>query len=227
MSGTHIKRPRPNKCIDIILDKDFNKIVPKPVNNRPGFDIEYLRAYIMNYCSSYANEFEKLLEVEKRFDNLSIIRPHETPKQWAIRVRVALQALITEEKKESFYHKFCLFGSFGQGVTRTCYDNYEGRGVLIGYHRPSVHKSRMTICFDCWKLVKITKVESRKEYFSGWRRYGYEFRPEDLMKNHWDYLCSKEKPCSLAPSPLPRKPVFTKVDRSASRTPNNTNIGHK
>ena len=30
MSRTHINRPRPNKCIDIILDNDYNKIVPKP-----------------------------------------------------------------------------------------------------------------------------------------------------------------------------------------------------
>ena len=53
--------------------------------------------------------------MEIRYDNLSVIRSHETPQQWAIRVRVTLQALITEEKKESFYHVFCLFASFGQG----------------------------------------------------------------------------------------------------------------
>ena len=90
MSGTHINRARPNKCIDTILDKDYNKIVPKPVNNRPGFDINYLRAYVINYNSYYANQFEKVLEVEKRYDNLSVIRSHETPQQWAIRVRQAL-----------------------------------------------------------------------------------------------------------------------------------------
>ena len=81
MTGTHINRTRPNKCINIILDKDFNKIVPKPINNRPGFDINYLRAYAINYSPSYANKFEKVLEVEKRYDNLSVIRSHETPQQ--------------------------------------------------------------------------------------------------------------------------------------------------
>ena len=65
MSGTHINRPRSNKCIDTILDKDYNKIVPKPVNNRPGFDINYLRAYVINYNSYYANQFKKVLKVEK------------------------------------------------------------------------------------------------------------------------------------------------------------------
>jgi len=69
MSGTHINRPRSNKCIDTILDKDYNKIVSKPVNNHPGFDINYLRqrhgAYIINYNSYYANQFEKVLKVEK------------------------------------------------------------------------------------------------------------------------------------------------------------------
>jgi hypothetical protein len=49
----------------------------------------------------------------------------------------------------------------------------------------------MAICFDCWKLVKITDVEPKKEYFNRWRRYGYEIRPADLMKYHWDNECFK------------------------------------
>ena len=44
----------------------------------------------------------------------------------------------------------------------------------------------MAICFDCWKLVEITDEKPKKTYFSGWRRYGYEIKPEDLMKHHWD-----------------------------------------
>ncbi|RIA87136.1 hypothetical protein C1645_828243 [Glomus cerebriforme] len=64
MTGIHINRSRPNKCIDIILDKDYNKIVPKLVNNHPGFDIEYLRGYVINYNSYYANQFEKVLELK-------------------------------------------------------------------------------------------------------------------------------------------------------------------
>ena len=65
MSKTYINKPRPNKCINTILDKDYNKIVPKSVNNHSGFDINYLRAYIINYNCYYANQFKKIFEVEK------------------------------------------------------------------------------------------------------------------------------------------------------------------
>jgi hypothetical protein len=187
MSGTHINRPRPEKFIDIILEEDFNKSVPKPTNLRPGYDIEYVRN---RYHFPYPGQFEKMVEVEKIYDNLSIINLNETPYQWAIRVKGTLQTLINEGYR-SYYHVFCLFGSFGQGVTKTCYDNYEGREVAIGYHRPNIHNNKMAICFDCWKLVKIPDVKPEKTYFDGWRRYGYEIKPEDLMKYHWDNECFK------------------------------------
>jgi len=51
----------------------------------------------------------------------------------------------------------------------------------------------MAICFDCWKLVKITDIKLKKTYFNGWRRYGYEIKSEDLMKYHWDNEYSKAK----------------------------------
>ncbi|GBB83721.1 hypothetical protein RclHR1_01040026 [Rhizophagus clarus] len=51
----------------------------------------------------------------------------------------------------------------------------------------------MAICFDCWKLAKISNVKPKKTYFTGWRRYKYEIKPEDLMKYHWDNKCSKAK----------------------------------
>src|SRR5688572_23959174 len=186
MSGNIVNRPRPNKCIDIILDKVYNESVPKPINLRPGYDMEYIRNC---YGFPYPGQFEKMVKVEKIYDNLSIISSYETPQQWAIRVKNTLQALITEGH-ESYYHVFCLFGSSGQGVTKTYYDNYEGREVAIGYHRPNIHNSKMAICFDCWKLVKITDIKPKKTYFSGWQRYGYEIKPKD-MKYHWDNECSK------------------------------------
>ena len=70
---------------------------------------------ITNYCNKYSTpfDFEKALEAEKIFDNLSIISSHETPQQWADRVRSTLRILINE-KYSSYYHVFCLFGSFGQ-----------------------------------------------------------------------------------------------------------------
>ena len=43
--------------INIILDKHFNKVVPKPVNNRPGYDIRYVSAYMRNY--RYDTDLEK------------------------------------------------------------------------------------------------------------------------------------------------------------------------
>ena len=76
MSGTYINRPRPNKCIDIILDKVYNQSVPKPINFRPGYDIEYIRN---SYNFPYPGQFEKMVEIEKRYDNLSIISSYKTP----------------------------------------------------------------------------------------------------------------------------------------------------
>jgi hypothetical protein len=116
--------------------------------------------------------------------------------------------LITEGY-ESYYHVFCLFGSSGQGVTKTYYDNYKGREVAIGYYRPNIHNCKMAICFDCWKLVEITDVKPKKTYFSGWRRYRYEIKPENLMKYHWDNECSKVT--------MPSAPNFEPVCISPAR----------
>jgi len=78
MSENIINRPRPNKCINIILDKVYNQFVPKPINLHPGYDIEYIRNC---YGFPYPGQFEKMIEVEKRYDNLSIISSYETPQQ--------------------------------------------------------------------------------------------------------------------------------------------------
>ncbi len=78
MSGTHINRPRPNKCIDIILDNDYNKIVSKPINLHLEYDIEYIRN---RYGFPYPSQFEKMVEVKKIYDNLSIISLYETLQQ--------------------------------------------------------------------------------------------------------------------------------------------------
>jgi len=60
---------------------------------------------------------------------------------------------------------FYLFASFGQ--------DYQSKDIPYNYRKPSIHKSKMAICFDCWKLVKITDVVPKKIYFSRWHRYGY------------------------------------------------------
>ena len=69
------------QTVTIILDKIYNKSVPKPTSLRPGYDIEYSKAY----CHIYSIEqIEKMVEMEKIYDNLSIIRSFETPQQWSI-----------------------------------------------------------------------------------------------------------------------------------------------
>jgi hypothetical protein len=109
--------------VTIILDKIYNKSVPKPASLCPGYDIEYTKAY----CHIYTiDQFKKMVEMERIYDNLSIIRSYETPQQWANRVRGTVQTLIAEGYR-SFYHVFCLFGSFGQGVTKTCYKSITTR----------------------------------------------------------------------------------------------------
>ncbi|PKY57771.1 hypothetical protein RhiirA4_479102 [Rhizophagus irregularis] len=150
-----------------------------------------------------------MVEVEKIYDNLSIISSYETPQQCAICVKDTLQTLIAEGYR-SFYHVFCLFGSFEQGVTKTCYNIWAGRKLpsVISYHRPSVHKSQMAICFKCWKLVKITEVKPRKIYFDGWHRWDYKIKSEDLMKNHWNNSCFKAETATIAKNTIPSDPNF-------------------
>src|SRR5215204_992948 len=135
----------PGAMVKIILDNIYNKTVPKPINLRPGYDMEYVfncRPQTDNY------RYEKVVEIEKQYDYLSIIRPHETPQQWANRVRGSLQELLSS-REYSLYHVYSLFASFGQVESKTYYVNDELYEDYFGYHRPSVHKSQMAICFKC------------------------------------------------------------------------------
>jgi hypothetical protein len=73
--------------------------VPNPVNLRPGYGLDYV---INNH------QIVKMNKIEKQYDYLSIIiRPHETPQQWANRVRGALQELLSY-----------LMGKYHPGATR-------------------------------------------------------------------------------------------------------------
>ena len=66
----------PGTTIKIILDNIYNKAVPKPINLRPGYDMEH----VFNYRPQTDNyQYEKVVKIEKQYDYLSIIRPHETP----------------------------------------------------------------------------------------------------------------------------------------------------
>ncbi|RIB02994.1 hypothetical protein C2G38_2226283 [Gigaspora rosea] len=163
--------------INIILEERYNKVVPKPVNNCPGYDMKYVSAYMRNHRSD--TDLEKIIKIEKIYDYFSIIRSYETPWQWAVRVRGTVQTLLAE-KYWNVYYVHCLYAGFGERIETD-----------DGYFRPRNHKSQMAICFDCWKLIKITDVKPKKMYFSRWCRYAYEVKPEDLIKYYWDNECSK------------------------------------
>src|SRR3954452_13839482 len=172
----------PGTTYDIILGGP--RPFPVPMNFRPGYDMNYVRSYQqeLRYSSELMIE---MTQIEMQYDGLSVIGSHETPQQWALRVRGALQKLLST-REYSFYHMYCLYASTGNARMAT-------ENSYLTYYRPSVHKSQMAICFDCWKLVRISDVKPKKTYFSGWRRYGYEVKSEDLMKLHLDNECSKAK----------------------------------
>ena len=167
--------------IPTIIDKKAKS--QKLINNRPGYDMKYVINYVYNYCgiNDYQQFFDELFETERKYDTLSVIRPNETPQQWAIRVRVPLQELVSE-KKWSVYHVCCLYASFGKGKL-----------VDYDYYRPKIHKTRMAICLNCWQLIQINDVKPKKVYANAIYRYIEKLEPADLMKQHWDYSCSKAK----------------------------------
>ena len=167
-------------AFNIILDEQFNKVVPKPINNCPGYDMKYVNAYIVNYC--YRTDINKIIEIERKYVILSVVKPDQSLVAWAVSVRIWLQELLANQRF-SVYHYHNLFARFRNGKMNNSY----------AYRQLRIHKSNMAICFDCWKLVKIADVKPKKTYFDGWRRYGYEVKPEDLMKHHWDNECSKAK----------------------------------
>jgi len=166
--------------IATIIDKK-DKTLPKPYINRPGFDMKYAVSYILHYGGTYANKLNQIFDNERLFDTLSTIKQNETPVQWAIRVRIPLQNLLSAGKF-SVYHRYCLFMSYGKG-----------KFVNFNYYRPRIHKSHMAICFDCWKLIKIDDVNPKKLFHFTRQRYVDYLEPKDLMQEHWDYECNKPK----------------------------------
>ena len=114
---------------NIILDEWFNKVVPKPINNRPGYDMKYVSAYIVNYC--YGTDLKKIIGIEWEYDTLSVVKPGQSLVAWAVSVRIQLQELLANQRF-SVYHRHCLFAGFGNG-----------KMVNSDYHRPRIHKSNM------------------------------------------------------------------------------------
>src|SRR5207248_11785877 len=112
---------------NIILDEWFNKVVPKPINNRPGYDMKYVSAYIVNYC--YGTNINKIIEIEREYDILSVVKPGQSLVAWAVGIRIRLQELFANQRF-SVYHGHCLFTGFGNGRMDNPYD----------YRRPKIHK---------------------------------------------------------------------------------------
>ncbi|CAB5372446.1 unnamed protein product [Rhizophagus irregularis] len=111
---------------NIILDEWFNKIVPKPINNRPGYDMKYVSAYIVKYCCS--TDLKKIIGIEWEYDTLSVVKPGQSLIAWAVSVRIRLQELLANQRF-SVYHLHCLFAGFGNG-----------KMVDSDYHRPRINK---------------------------------------------------------------------------------------
>jgi hypothetical protein len=101
----------------IIIDKIYNKTVPKPINLRPGYDMKHV---FNSYPQTDNYRYKKVVKIEKQYNHLSIIRPCETPQQWANCVRGSLQDLLSK-REYSLYHVYCLFASFGQVESKTYY----------------------------------------------------------------------------------------------------------
>nr|CAG8534293.1 13732_t:CDS:2 [Entrophospora candida] len=76
--------------ITIILGNK-QRPLPKPFNNRPGYDMKYFVSHINNYHPIYY--VEKIFDIERSYDNLSIVKRDEKLIQWAVRVRINLQDL--------------------------------------------------------------------------------------------------------------------------------------
>jgi hypothetical protein len=145
------------------------------VNRRPGYDMNCVRTHLYDISKadviaipgySYReieNWIHEMIETEREFDKLSIVKPGQTLTSWAINVRIPLQELWAKKGKLSVYHQYCLFAEKGEIVnSRNC--------------RPKIHKSCMAICFYCWKLVKINDKRGC-------------IKAVDLLKNHWDLSC--------------------------------------
>ena len=55
----------PGDMVKIILDNIYNKSVPRPINLRPGYDMEHVFKY-RPQTDNY--RYEKVVEIEKQYD---------------------------------------------------------------------------------------------------------------------------------------------------------------
>ncbi|PKY54885.1 hypothetical protein RhiirA4_473941 [Rhizophagus irregularis] len=110
--------------VNIIIDEQFNKVVPKPINNRPGYDMKY----IVN-CY-YGTDINKIIEVEKEYDTLSVIKPGQSLIAWAVKAQIRLQELLSNQRF-SIYHRYYLFAGFGNEPKKTYFDRWHRYGYEV------------------------------------------------------------------------------------------------
>ncbi|CAJ0841295.1 11318_t:CDS:10 [Entrophospora sp. SA101] len=126
------------KDIDItIILGNKQRPLPKPFNNRPGYDMKYVVSYINNYHPIYyVEEFEK---IERSYDNLSIVKRDEKLIQWAVRVRINLQDLLILE------NSFLQFNWTKEAKIHTYTRRFQPshiEGILIAYRNGDISTQR-------------------------------------------------------------------------------------
>ncbi|CAJ0828381.1 8356_t:CDS:1 [Entrophospora sp. SA101] len=170
--------------ITIIIHGDKKGQLPKPFNNRPGYDMKYVMAIFNKYDYYNSERIKNIFEIEKLYDNLSIVKQGESFIKWALRVRINLQDLLSENKL-GMYHRYCLFASYPGGRLED-YNNYQN------YYRPKPLKNGTAICFGCWKIFRVNVNIKPKKIFDR-RRCIEIIKTRDLMLDHWDHECAKPK----------------------------------
>ncbi|CAI2201159.1 4153_t:CDS:1, partial [Funneliformis geosporum] len=53
-------------------------------------------AFVMNYY--YGTDINKINEIEKQYDTLSVVKPGQSLVGWAMSVRIRLQELLTNQR---------------------------------------------------------------------------------------------------------------------------------
>ncbi|CAG8819171.1 5558_t:CDS:1, partial [Racocetra persica] len=62
------------------------------------YDLDHIIKDLAKGNSYNYNHVKNICKLEKKYNDLAIIRPHETPQQWAIRIKDDLQELHSRER---------------------------------------------------------------------------------------------------------------------------------
>ncbi|RGB24679.1 hypothetical protein C1646_772734 [Rhizophagus diaphanus] len=75
-------------------------------------------------------------------------------------------------------------------IVNYCYGTDLKKIIRIEWEYDTLSVVKPDQSLVAWAIINI---KPKKTYFSGWRRYRYEIKSEDLMKYHWDNKYSKAK----------------------------------